>query len=62
MLPTGGSARFFSPLGVYDFVKRTNIVTISEEALQSIAPAGQRLAEFEGLPAHAKSLAVRSLV
>jgi histidinol dehydrogenase len=62
VLPTGGSARFFSPLGVYDFVKRTNIVTISEEALQSIAPVGRRLAEFEGLPAHAKSLEVRSLV
>ena len=61
VLPTGGSARFFSPLGVYDFVKRTNVVTISEEALQAIGPAGQRLAEFEGLPLHAKSLAVRSL-
>ena len=61
VLPTGGSARFFSPLGVYDFVKRTNVITISEEALQAIAPAAQRLAEFEGLPNHAKSLAVRSL-
>jgi len=61
VLPTGGSARFFSPLGVYDFVKRTNVITISEEALQAIAPAAQRLAEFEGLPKHAKSLAVRSL-
>jgi len=62
VLPTGGSARFSSPLGVYDFVKRTNVVTISDEALQTISPLGQRLAEFEGLPLHAKSLAQRSLV
>ncbi len=61
VLPTGGSARFFSPLGVYDFVKRANVITISDEALQLIAPAAQRLAEFEGLPLHAKSLAERSL-
>lgn len=56
VLPTAGSARFFSPLGVYDFVKRSNIVTLSEEALASLAPLGARIAEFEGLPAHAKSL------
>lgn len=61
VLPTGGSARFSSPLGVYDFVKRTNVITISDEALQAISPLGQRLAEFEGLPLHAKSLAQRSL-
>jgi histidinol dehydrogenase len=61
VLPTGGSARFASPLGVYDFVKRSNIVSISEEALQEIGPAAQRIAEFEGLPAHARSLAQRSL-
>ncbi|HMC23369.1 MAG TPA: histidinol dehydrogenase, partial [Thermoanaerobaculia bacterium] len=61
VLPTSGSARFFSPLGVYDFVKRANVITISEDALQRIAPYAQRLAEFEGLPLHAKSLAERSL-
>src|SRR5437899_2472682 len=61
VLPTGGSARFFSPLGVYDFVKRANVITISDDALQRIAPYAQRLAEFEGLPLHAKSLAERSL-
>lgn len=62
VLPTGGSGRFFSPLGVYDFVKRANVVTISDEALQAIAPLGRRLAEFEGLPLHARSLAERMLV
>jgi len=61
VLPTSGSARFFSPLGVYDFVKRANVIAISEDALQRIAPYAQRLAEFEGLPLHAKSLAERSL-
>ena len=62
VLPTGGTARFFSPLGVYDFVKRANVITISDEALQTIAPYARRLAEFEGLPLHAQSLAERTLV
>ncbi len=59
VLPTGGSARFFSPLGVYDFVKRANVITISDDALRAIAPYAQRLAEFEGLPLHARSLSSR---
>ena len=62
VLPTGGSARFFSPLGVYDFIKRANVITISDDALQAIAPYARRLAEFEGLPLHGRSLAARSLV
>ncbi len=61
VLPTGGSARFASPLGVYDFVKRSNIISMSEEALAAVAPLAQLLAEFEGLPLHARSLAQRSL-
>jgi histidinol dehydrogenase len=61
VLPTGGSARFSSPLGVYDFVKRSNIISISEEALAEIGPLAQRIADFEGLPMHARSLAQRSL-
>ena len=59
MLPTAGSARFFSPLGVYDFVKRSNVVSLSADELRSIAPFGERIAEFEGLPDHAKSMALR---
>ncbi|MEO6259262.1 MAG: histidinol dehydrogenase [Thermoanaerobaculia bacterium] len=59
VLPTGGSARFFSPLGVYDFVKRSNIVTLSDDDLQRIGPAAERLARFEGLPEHAASIALR---
>ncbi len=59
VLPTGGSARFFSPLGVYDFVKRSNIVSLSDADLQRIGPAAERLARFEGLPEHAASIAAR---
>lgn len=59
VLPTNGSARFFSPLGVYDFVKRSNIVSLSAAELAAIAPLGERIAEFEGLPDHAKSMAAR---
>lgn len=56
VLPTAGSARFFSPLGVYDFVKRSNVVTLSAETLAELAPSAARIAEFEGLPLHARSV------
>jgi histidinol dehydrogenase len=59
VLPTGGSARFFSPLGVYDFVKRSNVIALSAEELAEISEAGERIAAFEGLPKHAASIAVR---
>jgi histidinol dehydrogenase len=59
VLPTAGSARFFSPLGVYDFVKRTNVITLTENALQEIAPYASRIARFEGLPQHAASVDAR---
>jgi len=56
VLPTAGSARFFSPLGVYDFVKRSNIITTGENTLAELAPAAARIANFEGLPLHARSV------
>ena len=59
VLPTAGSARFFSPLGVYDFVKRTNVVTLTEDALAEIAPYAETIANFEGLPKHAESVGCR---
>ena len=59
VLPTGGSARFFSPLGVYDFVKRSNVITLTAEELEEISEEGQRIANFEGLPKHAASIAIR---
>lgn len=62
VLPTSGSARFFSPLGVYDFVKRTNVITLEERTLARIAPYGAAIAEFEGLPQHARSIRAREEV
>lgn len=59
VLPTAGSARFFSPLGVYDFVKRSNVVTLTSDDLLAIAPKGELIAQFEGLPNHAASMAAR---
>ena len=59
VLPTAGSARFFSPLGVYDFIKRSNIISLSAEELAEIAKHGERIAMFEGLPKHAASIAIR---
>jgi histidinol dehydrogenase len=59
VLPTGGSARFFSPLGVYDFVKRSNVITLTAGELAEIGEAGERIANFEGLPKHAASIAAR---
>jgi histidinol dehydrogenase len=59
VLPTAGSARFFSPLGVYDFIKRSNVIALSAEELSAIAIHGERLAEFEGLPKHAASIEIR---
>ena len=53
VLPTGGSARFFSPLGVYDFQKRTSWVQCSAQAAQELAEIAHPLAEAEGLFAHA---------
>ena len=60
VLPTGGSARFFSPLGVYDFMKRTSIVSASRAGLRRLAPAIVRLAELEGYQAHAAAVRMRA--
>lgn len=62
VLPTSGSARFFSPLGVYDFVKRTNVVRLDAATLADIGPGAEKIANFEGLPNHARSVAVRDAV
>ena len=59
VLPTGGSARFFSPLGTYHFVKRTSVVGASAAALRRLAPAVQTLAELEGYQAHAAAVRIR---
>jgi histidinol dehydrogenase len=59
VLPTGGTARFFSPLGVEDFLKRVSVVGLEKKALEQIAPHAVRLAELEGLFAHARSVSIR---
>lgn len=58
-LPTGGTARFFSPLGTYDFVKRSSLLSFSRETFQSLADDVLTLAGVEGLEAHAKSVQAR---
>jgi histidinol dehydrogenase len=59
VLPTSRAARFSSGLSVYDFLKRTSIVECSPEAFAALGPATVALAEAEGLPAHARSAAIR---
>jgi histidinol dehydrogenase len=60
VLPTGGTARYASPLGVYDFVKRTSIIRYSPERLAADAGAIIALAEAEGLYGHAEAVRARS--
>lgn len=59
ILPTNGTARFFSPLGVDDFIKKSSIISYSKQALQPIAKDIEQFAKAEGLTAHANSIAVR---
>lgn len=59
VLPTSGTARFSSPLGVYDFQKRTSIIDCSKEGAQMIGQAASVLARGEALTAHAKSAEMR---
>ena len=59
VLPTSGTARFASGLSVYDFLKRTSWVSLGGGALDAIGPAAVRLAEAEGLDAHARSVKAR---
>ncbi len=59
VLPTSGSARFSSGLGVLDFMKRTSLVSCDAAALDSIGPAAVTLAKAEGLGAHALSVSIR---
>lgn len=59
VLPTSRAARFSSGLSLYDFLKRTSIVRCDEAAFAALGPATVALAEAEGLPAHARSAAIR---
>ena len=59
VLPTAGTARFSSPLGVYDFQKRTSVIGVSREGAQRLGRIAATLAEGEGLQAHARSATAR---
>lgn len=59
VLPTGGTARFFSPLNVDDFVKKSSVLSFSQEGLQKVAQQAIKIAQVEGLGAHAQSLKIR---
>jgi histidinol dehydrogenase len=59
VLPTAGTARFSSPLGVYDFQKRTSVIGVSRESAQKLGRIAVTLAQGEGLPAHAGAAAMR---
>jgi len=59
VLPTNGTAKFFSPLSVDAFIKKTSIISYSRDALSSVHTDIERFAESEGLSAHANSIRVR---
>lgn len=59
VLPTGGTARFASPLGVYDFVKRTQFIQFDRQNLKADLQAITKLARTEGLEAHARAIEAR---
>jgi histidinol dehydrogenase len=59
ILPTGGTARFSSPLGVYDFLKRSSVLSFSKKSLNKYGKQAARFAEMEGLEAHGRSIEKR---
>lgn len=59
-LPTSGTARFSSPLGVYDFIKRTSLINASRSGFMKLADTVRTLADVEGLEAHGNTVRVRS--
>ncbi|NOZ25545.1 MAG: histidinol dehydrogenase [Nitrospirae bacterium] len=58
-LPTGGTARFFSPLGVYDFIKRSSLLSFSRRSFQELSSVVETLSGLEGLEAHGNAVRVR---
>ena len=60
VLPTGGTARFSSPLGVYDFLKRSSLICLSPDGLKNLSPPAMRLARMESLDGHRKSIEKRT--
>ncbi|MCH7953321.1 MAG: histidinol dehydrogenase [Chloroflexi bacterium] len=59
VMPTGGSARFTSPVGVHDFLKTTSTVSLTAETVRDIGPTGAQIARAEGLGGHARAIEAR---
>ena len=59
VLPTGGSARFSSPLNILDFIKLTSLINVAESELKELGPAAVTIASAEGFDAHARAVAKR---
>ncbi|MDP1718561.1 MAG: histidinol dehydrogenase, partial [Burkholderiales bacterium] len=59
VLPTSRTARFSSPLGVYDFQKRSSVINVSREGADKLGKIAMELANGEGLQAHARSAEYR---
>jgi histidinol dehydrogenase len=59
VLPTGGTARFSSPLGVYDFLKRSSLICLSPAGLKKLSPPAMNLARMENLEGHRESVRKR---
>lgn len=58
-LPTGGSARFFSPLGVYDFYKRSSLIGFTKKGFMGLSKVVETIADIEGLEAHGNTVRIR---
>jgi histidinol dehydrogenase len=59
VLPTGGTARFFSPLSVDDFTKKSGLIAFSQDALRRFSEKVIQIARVEGLQAHAEAVEIR---
>jgi histidinol dehydrogenase len=60
VLPTGGTARYASPLGVWDFLKRSSFVYVGDAGMPDLIAVSAQLASYEGLTGHARALLMRS--
>ncbi len=58
-LPTGGTARFSSPLGVYDFIKRSSLLSFTKNGFSKLAQTAKTIASIEGLDAHENTIRIR---
>ncbi|NPA51277.1 MAG: histidinol dehydrogenase [Aquificae bacterium] len=59
VLPTGGAARFSSPLGVYDFIKRSSVIYVNKDGFEKVSRHAKNIAQAEGLEAHKLSVEIR---